>query len=282
VFCGPAVTLFAGFVIAPAILGFAYSFTDWKGWSLDAPFTGLANFRELLNDQRLASAIRFTLFETALIVIAFAFGAMLLAVLLDSGRSLRPLTQGLYFYPYVLSLLVSALLFQYLANYREGLVNTGLRALGMESAAQDWMGDVRLVGYFIFGLVFWTGLGFFTTLYLANLQTIPKELYEAARLDGAGPLSVFRHIQFPLLRPALTINFVFATIYGINLFGQILVTTEGGPFYRTLTIGYYVYWQGVLNDRQGYSAALSLVVFVAVAVIAVIQVTLLRRRETEM
>lgn len=282
VLCGPAVLLYGAFVLVPAAIGFAYSLTAWSGWSLEAPWVGLGNFQELLADLRLRSAIGFTLFQTGLIIAAFAFGAMLLAVVLDRARRMRSLTQALFFYPYVLSILVSAILFQYLANYREGLVNTLLRRVGFGSLAHDWMGDPRLVGYFIFALVAWTGVGFFTTLYLANLQTIPQELYEAARLDGAGSLALFRAVQFPLLKPALTVNSVLATIYGLNLFGQILVTTQGGPGYRTMTVGYYVYWQGILNNRQGYSAALSLVVFAAVLVVSAIQVALLRRRDVEL
>jgi len=281
-FCGPAVVLYLGFVVLPAVMGFAYSLRDWRGWTLEAEYIGLANFAELVRDERLAQAIRFTAFETILIVVAFALGAMVLAVVLDRARRMRSLLQGLFFYPYVLSVLVSALLFQYLANYREGLVNILLRSVGLESWTQDWMGDPALVGYFIFALVAWTGLGFFTTLYMANLQTIPVEYYEAAQLDGAGPVSVFRHVQFPMLRPAFTINAVLATITGLNLFSHIMVTTQGGPGYRTMTIGYYVYWQGVLSNRQGYSAALSLVVFVAVVIVAVVQVMLLRRRAVDL
>lgn len=279
-FCGPAVLLYAGFVVVPAVLGFAYSLTNWTGWTRGADYVGLDNFRELFEDDRFISAIRFTLFETGLIVAFFTFAAMALAVLLDSLRVGKGLVRGLFFYPYILSILVSALLFQYLANYREGAVNTLLRAMGLGAWAQDWMGDPAWAGYFIFALVAWSGLGFFTTLYLANLQTIPTELYEAARIDGAGPLAVFRRIQFPLLVPTLTINSVLALITGINLFPQIVVTTQGGPGYRTATVGYYIYWLGVLNNRQGYASAVSFVTFAALLGLAAVQVALLRRRAT--
>jgi len=141
------------------------------------------------------------------------------------------------------------------------------------------MGQPDFVPYFIFALVAWSGVGFFTTLYLANLQTIPTELYEAARIDGAGPLSVFTRIQFPMLLPTLTTNSVLALITGINLFPQIVVTTQGGPGFRTFTIGYYIYHLGVLNNRQGYAAAVSFVTFAALVAVAAVQVTLLRRRQ---
>ncbi len=279
ILCGPAVVLYAGFIVFPAFLGFAYSLTNWSGWSGSPSFIGLANFRELFSDGRFFDSVRFTLFETVLVVVFFTFGTMALAVLLDSLRSMKGLIRGLFFYPYILSILVSALLFQYMANYREGAVNTLLRAAGLEMLAQDWMGDPRLVPYFIFALVAWNGAGFFTTVYLANLQTIPTELYEAARIDGAGALTVFTRIQFPMLIPTLTTNSVLALITGINLFPQIVVTTQGGPGWRTYTVGYYIYHLGVLSNRQGYAAAVSFVTFAALAAIAAIQVALLRRKQ---
>jgi len=282
ILCGPAVVLYGGFIVLPAILGFAYSLTDWTGWTRTPHFIGLDNFRELVRDTRLFDAVRFTLFETVLIVLFFTFASMLLAVVLDKLRVMKGLIRGLFFYPYVLSILVSALLFQYMANYREGAINTLLRAVGLDAWTQDWMGDPRLVPYFIFALVAWSGVGFFTTLYLANLQTIPVNLYEAARIDGAGPFSVFTRIQFPMLLPTLTTNSVLALITGINLFPQIVVTTQGGPGYRTFTVGYYIYHLGVLNNRQGYAAAVSFATFVALVFIAAIQVALLRRRQVSL
>jgi len=273
------VFLYAGFIVVPAILGFAYSLTDWTGWNRTPKFTGLANFHEAFADERFFDAIRFTLFETALIVLFFSFGTMLLAILLDKLRVFKGAIRGLFFYPYVLSILVSALLFQYMANYSEGVVNTLLRRAGLDCLAQDWMGDPRWVAYFIFALVAWNGAGFFTTVYLANLQTIPADLYEAARIDGAGAFTVFTRIQFPMLLPTLTTNSVLALITGINLFPQIVVTTQGGPGWRTFTIGYYIYHLGVLSNRQGYAAAISFITFAALVAISAVQVSLLRRRQ---
>ena len=279
VLCGPAVLLYGGFIVVPALLGFAYSFTDWTGWTRRPAFVGLANFRELLSDRHFYDAIRFTLFETVLIGAFFTFATLALAVVLDKLRILKGVTRGLFFYPYILSILVNALLFQYIANYREGALNVLLRAAGLDAWTQEWMGDPAWVAYFILALVAWSGAGFFTTLYLASLQTIPTDLYEAARIDGAGPLSVFARIQFPMLLPSITTNSVLALITGINLFPQIVVTTRGGPGYRTYTIGYYIYHLGVLSDRQGYAAAMSFVTFAALVCIAGVQVALLRRRQ---
>ena len=282
ILCGPAVVLYGGFIVLPAFLGFAYSLTNWTGWTTTPHFIGLDNFRELSHDGRFLDAIRFTLFETVLVVAFFTFGSMLLAIALDKLRVMKGLIRGLFFYPYILSILVSALLFQYMANFREGAVNTLLRAVHLDALAQDWMGDPALVAYFIFGLVAWNGVGFFTTVYLANLQTIPVELYEAARIDGAGALTVFTRIQFPMLLPTLTTNSVLALITGINLFPQIVVTTQGGPGWRTFTVGYYIYHLGVLSNRQGYAAAVSFVTFAALVAIAGIQVALLRRRQVSL
>jgi ABC-type sugar transport system permease subunit len=279
VLCGPAVVLYAGFVVLPAVLGFAYSLTDWTGWTTQPHFVGLANFRELLTDERFVAAVRFTLFQTAMIVVFFTFGSLVLAVLLDRTRRMKGLIRGLFFYPYVLSILVAALLFKYLANYNDGAINLLLRRIGLGAWAQDWMMDPAWVGYFIFAMIAWSALGFFTTLYLANLQTIPVELYEAAGIDGAGPFSVFARIQLPMLMPTIMVNSVLALIFGINLFGQIVVTTEGGPGYRTMTVAYYIYWLGVKNNRQGYASAVSFVMFVAMMLVAAVQVAMMRRRQ---
>jgi ABC-type sugar transport system permease subunit len=279
ILCGPAFALYGGFIVLPALLGFAYSFTNWTGWTNNPDFIGLANFRELAQDPWFHSSVRFTLFETALMMLFFTFATMALAVLLDKLRTMKGLVRGMFFYPYILSILVSALLFRYLANYREGAINSLLRAIGLEVLAQNWMLGREWAPWFIFALVAWSGLGFFTTLYLANLQTIPTDLYEAARIDGAGPIKVFTRIQFPMLLPTLTTNSVLALITGINLFPQIVVTTQGAPGYDTFTIGYYIYHLGVLNNRQGYAAAVSFVTFAALVGVAAVQVSLLRRRQ---
>ena len=279
---GPAVVLYLGFFVLPTLLGFAYSLTDWSGWTRDPEYVGFENFSSLFADERFLSAVKFTLFETGLIVCSFTGLGLLLAVLLDRMQVFKGLVRGLFFYPFTLSILVAALLCQYMANYRTGAVNTLLRRVGLETWTQDWMGDPDLVPYFILAVVVWAGLGFFTTLYLAGLQTIPTEQYEAARIDGAGELAIFSHIQVPALIPLIKTNSILALITGINLFGQVLVTTRGGPGYRSFTLGYYIYWLGAENDRQGYASAISFVVFVALVVVALVQAALFRRREVDL
>jgi len=319
VFCGPAVLLYGGFVILPAVLGFTYSLTNWNGWStggsgadlfhaftrllsfdpggarsalerfLGARFVGFENYGELFRDTTFLdtgsfsafrqSVVGFTLYETALIVLAFTFGSLVLAVLLDGLRRLKGLIRGLFFYPYILSVLVSGLLFMYLANRRQGAINRILEAVGLEAWQQNWMMGPDFAPYFIFALVAWSGMGFFTTLYLANLQTVPTELYEAARMDGAGPLAIFRHIQIPMLMPTVMTNSVLALIAGINLFPQIVVTTQGGPGTQTQTIGYYVYRLGWTDNRLALAAAVSFVAFAALVAVSAVQVAFLRRRQ---
>lgn len=318
-FCGPAVFLYVGFVILPAILGFTYSLTDWNGWTsggkaggllgaftsmlrlapaearaslerfLGARFIGLGNYRELFGNSAFLdtgslggfgrSVIGFTLFETFMVVIAFTFGSLVLAVLLDRLRRMRGLVRGLFFYPYILSVLVSGLVFMYLANRRHGAINRILEMLGLGAWQQNWMMGPGWAPYFVFALVAWSGLGFFTTLYLANLQAVPTDLYEAARIDGAGPVAIFRHIQLPMLMPTVTTNSVLALVMGVNLFPQIVVTTQGGPGTQTHSIGYYVYRLGWTDNRLALAAALSFVAFVALVLVAAVQVALLRRRQ---
>ena len=277
--CGPAVVLYVAFFIFPTVLGFGYAFTDWSGWTREPDFIGLDNFRELLGDDRFFATLRFTLSMTVMIIVGYTSLSLVLAVLLDRMKVFAGLVRGMFFYPFILSILVSALLFQYIANYRTGAINTILRLAGLDAWTQDWMGDPALVPYFILALVLWHGLGFYTTIFLAGLQTIPPDLYDSASIDGAGPLATFRHIQIPTLIPQIKTASVIALIVGINLFPQVLVTTQGGPGYRTFTAGYYIYWLGTENDRQGYASAIALVVLV---VIAALQATLLQRREVQL
>lgn len=276
----PALVVYGGFLVLPAVLGFGYAFTDWTGWSAGAHPVGLANFRELFGDGRFWQSLALTGLETVLIVLFFTFASLVLAVLLDRLRFLRGAISALFFYPYVLSLLVAGLIFQWLGNYRDGAINVLLRGCGLESWAQEWMGP-GWAPWFLFAFVVWSGLGFFTTLYLANLQTIPTELYEAARLDGAGSMTVFRRIQLPMLMPTIATNSVMSLILGINLFGQIVVLWEQ-PRPDCWTVGYYIYDLGIRSNRQGYSTAVSLVMFVFLVAIALIQVRLLRRREVQL
>ncbi|MCX7044064.1 MAG: sugar ABC transporter permease [Candidatus Sumerlaeota bacterium] len=279
-FCAPAAILFTGFVVLPAIIGFCYSLTDWNGWGRPVRFIGLDNFRELLRDEKFLISFRFTLLQTALIVAFFSFGAMVLAVLLDRLRRYKGLIRGMFFYPYILSIVVSALVFQYMGDYRNGLVNEILRRVGLGGWTQEWMGP-DWAPLFVFAFLAWSGLGFFTTLYLANLQTIPQDMYEAAAIDGASALRVFTSIQFPMLLPTLTTNSVLALITGINLFPQILVLWSS-PRTDVYTVGYYIYKMGIQNNRQGYATAMSLVMFVLLAIVAIVQVHLMRRKEVQL
>src|SRR4051812_35548200 len=114
-FIGPALMLYGGFIVLPAVIGFAYSLSDWNGWESKSHFIGLANFVELLHDERFFNCTKLTLWETAMMVVCFSFGAMVLAVLLDRLRFFKGLIRALFFYPYVLSVVVSGLIFQYLA-----------------------------------------------------------------------------------------------------------------------------------------------------------------------
>ncbi len=277
VLTGPAALIYTLFFVVPSILGFGYAFTNWNGWNKSPAFVGLDNFKEMLHDQRLLSSALFTFEQTVGLVVAFTFGALVLAVLLDRIRRMKALIRALFFYPYLLSILIAGLLFQYLANYRTGAVNVLLRNVGLSRLAQDWMGDPKLVSFFIFALCVWSALGFFTTLYLAALQSIPPELFEAAELDGAREGTVFWSIQAPLVRPTRNLCAILSLIFGVNLFGQIVVTTQGGPGYRTSTIGYHIYWLGVLNNRQGYAASISLAVCIFLALVALAQHRLSRK-----
>lgn len=279
IFCGPAVTLYVAFMIVPAVLGFGYAFMHWNGWATPARYIGLENFRLMLHDGRLHRSIVITAAQSAGMVIFFTFGCMILAVLLDHVRVCKGLIRGLFFYPYILSIVVSGLVFRWL-GHQDGVINSALRMMGLASLAQQWDGP-GWAPWYLFAFIAWSGLGFFTMVYLANLQTIPEDLYEAARLDGAGSFRVFWHIQRPLLMPSVTTNSVMALIMGVNLFAHVKVLWDQ-PRDDTLTISTYIFDLGIAGSDYGYATAVSLVAFVALAAIALVQVEILRRREVQL
>ena len=282
-FYGVALIIYVMFFVAPSALGFMYSFTSWNGISSELEFVGLANYKEVLGDRRFFNSISNTLILTFVQMIFFCFVSLIFAVLLE--KTFRPrmkrLLRSLYFFPYVISYVIVSVIWNYMLNYREGVINTLLRKAGLDFLAIDWLGSPDTVIYTIAGINIWAYIGFYLVIYMATLQTIPSSLYEAAEIDGAGPLQTFRHITFPLVAPAFTISMVLSLAWGLSTFEPVLILTQGGPGFASETISYYIYWAGFLGSRQGYGTAISFILFLSILIISIVQVNILRKRETE-
>jgi raffinose/stachyose/melibiose transport system permease protein len=258
-----------------------YSFTDWNGVSANAGFIGLDNFKEIFNDPTARSALWHTLELTAAyVVVVNLIGLGLALALHRTVRSRHPL-RALFFAPVVLSPLAVSYIWQFIFAYN-GPLNHLLGSLGLHSLVTDWTGDPTWALWTIFVVMVWQFVGLAMTLYLAGLQGIPEELDEAAAIDGASAWFRLRRVTLPLLAPAMTITITLMTINGLRVFDQVIGLTGGGPANASETLATQVYEQGFTSGRFGYGAAFGVILTVLVAVVAITQVLVLRRREARL
>jgi multiple sugar transport system permease protein len=275
-FVAPAVLLIGLFVIVPCIWGVGLSFTKYDAIA-PAKFTGLANYQRLAGDDM---AI-LTLKKTALYVLfTLPVGlALALAVALAlhakwfRGRSIA---RALYFLPNVTSLAAVAFVWQWLLNPEYGLLNAGLRSANLP--APGWLSDPKLAMPCVAGVGVWQGLGFTILIYLSGLRGIPEEVYEAARIDGAGAWPTFRHITWPLLTPTTMFLTIMGVIGGFQVFQSVYIMTGGGPLDSTRVYLFYLWQTAFQNLELGYASALAMLLFVIVMTLTALQWVFYGRR----
>jgi multiple sugar transport system permease protein len=278
-FALPFVLVFTLFLAGPIAASLVMSFTDFGLRDLRNPlgtdFVGLANYQALLEDPKFRKA----LFNTAYFVIVGVPVTLVLglgaALALDRGiRRFRTVFRVGYYLPVVTSIVAIAVVWRFLLNPDQGLINLLLAQVGIDGP--NWLGDPTLAMPSIIAMAAWRNLGFAMIVFLAGLQTIPAQLYEAASIDGAGRWQAFRNVTLPLLRPTILFLVVITTIGYLQLFEEPFVMTEGGPVDQTLSISMYMYQQGFEFFNQGYAAAIAWILFILVAIVAVVQFRLLR------
>ena len=277
-FIAPALLIYTIIFLGPVMSSFYYSMTNWNGFTKSMDFIGLSNYVHLLSDPIFKKALRNTSIFALLIVIFQNGLAVPLALALDSKIKTKTLLKVIFFAPAIFSPLVVGYTWLYIYE-PQGLLNEILRTIGLGDWTQIWLGDPKFALYAIVMIVLWQYVGYSMIIFLANLQTIPHDLYEAADIDGAGRWRKFRFITFPLLAPSITINVVLASIGSLKAFDIIYVTTKGGPFHATETITTLLFTTAFKKDSFGYGTAIGVVMFLLIFLLSVLQITLLRRRE---
>lgn len=276
----PAVVLLIVFVVVPLVLTFALAFTDARLVSpTPARFVGLDNFTRLFDDPVFFKSLRNTAYFTAVVVPLQAGLALVLALLVNAKVRGVNFFRTVYFLPVVTSMVVVSLLWTFL--YRgDGLLHHVISALTLGHVeGRDWLGDPATAMPAIILMSVWQGVGFHMIIWLAGLQTIPAELYEAADLDGATRWHRFRHVTWPGLRATRTFVLVTITIQAFGLFTQINVMTKGGPLDSTTTVVYQAVRAGYEQQQTAYAAAISLVFFVLVLTVSLVQRFLTREKD---
>lgn len=269
VFISPFLVLFAVFGVFPLLFSLYLAFQSWEPTSgIDAmEYVGLANFAFALEDEWFWKSLK----NTAWLALASGVPQHLVAIPLavfihTSFKRARDAVVGAYFLPYITSTVAIAIMFSSLFSTDFGLVNAGLHALfGIDNV--DWLGKPENIKPAIAFIVFWRYIGFNMVLYLAALQTIPKDLYEAATMDGAGRLQQFFHITLPSLKPMIFFGVTLSVIGGLQLFEEPFILTggKGGADQSAMTSAVYLYRMAFDFNDFGGASAMSWLLFVVVA-----------------
>ena len=279
-FAGPALAVIALFFLVPVLAALALSVTDFDIYALadleNLRFVGLGNYAALLTDPLFWKALGNT-FYFVLVGVPLSIVASLGAALLLQSRLARfkPFFRTSFFAPVVTTVVAVAVIWRYLFHTRYGLVNWALSGLGIDPV--DWLGDPHWAMPTIILFAVWKNFGYNMLVFLAGLQSIPDELYEAASLDGAGAWRRFRHVTLPMLGPTFVFVGVVTMIASFQVFSEPYVMTQGGPLKSTLTLVLFMYEQGFRWWRLGYSASIAVVLFILTAVGTVIQLHLQKK-----
>lgn len=272
-FVMPALAILTVFLIAPAVQAFRMSFYDWKLLS-PSTFTGLTNYRDFFSYPNVLLSVRNTLYFAVLSVPGTVATALFFAILLNEHIRGRRFFRVLFYLPVIASDVAVSLLWKwvYWAG-KIGILNHILVSVGLPP--QDWLGNPDLAMPAVAILSIWKGMGTYVIIFLAGLQSIPPELYEAGRIDGAGPWPSFRHLTLPLLRPIVLLVVLLLTISSLQVFTPIMVMTGGGPANSTITIAFYIYNLAFAQGRYGLAAAVSYILFAGILAITIVQRRLL-------
>ena len=276
-FLAPALVLIGVFFFLPVLAALLLSFTDYDIYAIGDPanarFVGARNYRQLLETPLFWQALRNT-FYFALVGGPLSIAVSLGAALLLNAKLVRfkAFFRTVYFIPFVTTLVAVAIVWRYLYHTRYGLLNYGLGIFGIDPV--DWLGDPRWAMPAIILMTVWKSFGYNMLIFIAGLQAIPEELYEAARIDGAGALQRFRHVTLPQLGPTLVFVTVITMIGFFQLFVEPYVMTNGGPLRSTTSVVLLMYEEGFRWWRMGYAAALAFVLFIVILIATLLQLRL--------
>ena len=282
-FLVPYFLLFVTFVLVPAVYGLWISLHDWDYLLPGKPFVGLDNYQALFDAnsavfdffwQSMQATGIFTVLSVPLLIAV----PLVIALLLNRSFPGRTFFRAVYFAPYVLGVAVIGVLWRFVLDPNLGAVNALLGAIGLP-ADTPWTTDLPWAWISLVGVTVWWTLGFNAVIYLAGLQDIPRELYEAARIDGGGKWAEFRHVTLPGLRPVLLFVVINTILASSNMFGQAYLITQGAPGVETRTAIMYIAQTGLRDFKMGSAAAMSYLLTLVLLIISMITFRLFRTKD---
>ncbi|MCI6005587.1 MAG: sugar ABC transporter permease [Blautia sp.] len=271
-FIAPALLMFIVMVVIPFIKGIRYSFTDWDGFSEVYKYIGLHNYKNILNDPSIRQPIFNSVYFTVVTVVLDNVLALGIALLLKKGSRSNKIFRTFMFMPFIISLVLTGYIWTYIYS------DVFYEIFGIKSL----LGNAKTVMFGVCLMSVWRDTGYAMLIYIAGLQSIPDTYYEAARIDGAGPLKQFWYITRPLIAPAVTINVTLFLGWGLKVFDYVMTATGGGPGKASETFALYVYNYTFPYNRAGYGQAAAMLMMLFIFVITGVTTKVLRQKEVEM
>lgn len=275
-FMTPSIVIIAAFMLWPLVQSAYLSFTEYNRIQA-ARWVGWRNYVELVQDEQVWNALGNTAVYAVVVTPVTVVLALLFAIFLNRQMVGRSFVRTAIFLPFIVSMAIISFAWTFLLDANIGLVTYWLSQVGIVTE-QGWLTDPQLAMPAVMVVGVWKSVGFYMVMYLAGLQSIPTELYEAATVDGAGAWNRLRHITWPLLANQTMLVTIMAAIATIQVFDQIYVMTRGGPFFSTETLVMLIYRVGFQDLQLGYGAAVSWVLMILVFVLSMLQYGYFRRR----
>jgi len=283
VWVAPAVALLLVFVYYPIVENVRLSFFSWNAFSPSPIFVGLDNYTTAFDDPVFWRALlNNTFYAVVSLIVQVAFALVLAAILEEFvHQRLRGFLRTIYFIPATISITVSGILFSFLYNPQFGLVNRALGAVGLSSWEHAWLGEKSTAIWSIIAMSQWQSIGYTAVLFVVAIQRIPREFYEAVRVDGAGPVRTFFTITVPMVREMTTLLVILTVSGAFLVFNEVMVMTAGGPDNSSHVLNTWLYRNAFFEDDMGYAATIATVIFVITFVVAVVQLAITKRRRVE-
>jgi len=270
----PTVLFLGLFIYIPLIQNFYNSFFEFSVFSQSKEFVGLTKFKQLFVDEVAIIALVNNVKYAIISVLLQVFFALVLAAILEDKffRRFAHVFRVIYFMPVMISISVIALLFGFIYNPQIGLLNSFLELIGLEQWAKPWLGNSTTAIYSVIAMSQWQSIGLITMLFIVSIQKIPKDLYEAAEIDGAGKIRRFFSVTVPQVKEATFVNLLVTVTGSILVFNEPYILTNGGPGNSSMTLAIHMYQTGFVKDDMGYASTLASLIFLLSAIFALIQI----------
>lgn len=279
-FAAPAFIIYTALLVIPIFMAFGISFFKWNGFT-EMSFVGLKNYVNLFHDQRLGNSVINTAIIAGVVIVLVNVLGLIMAMLINKASKINNFFRTIFFIPFILSSVALSFVWKSILSFN-GVFNGILESIGLEGMVGNWLGVKGSAIVCIIIVEIWRTLGYHMMLYLAALQAVPYDLYEACTVDGGNRWDKFKNVTLPLIVPGMSVSILMSIINELRIYDVVKIMTDGGPGYDTETIVYNIVSQGFTSNIVGYSSAIAVVLFVVIGAISVFVVQQTTKREVEM